>query len=480
MLRLKLYENDNTSGPADLEAAYVVGQDRVPMRGEVRVADGEMTIETRARSAAAVAVPWKVPGVGTVVLETPRLPERQEPYNLHVELARGQMMRISQKREDWGFYDFEAGVEHYAKISEARAQLIEAMTAGPGPAAARLANDAIRRGVVAGDELSLFHANVFLDRRIAAGNVAKRPLGCRIDPEQTQNGCADRLAQVFDYGVLPIGQLDNDPSGKAVRDPNIEAWLNHLRQKKKTVWAEGLLTLDPNAMPSWLARAAQDYPKFRDAAQLHIRSMLKAYGPYVHTWEAIRGVHAHNDYRFTFEQIMELTRIACLLVKQTSPKSTVVIGVTQPWGEYYANDPRTIPPMLFAEMALSSGIHFDAFAVDLRFDITSGNPQMRDLMQVSSMLDRFGAFGKPVHVMFAGVPSEQAGDGTSWRDGWSEATQAQWCNDLMRIAFSKPAVESVAFQRLIDRDVPDGLFKKDGSPKAAVMEIMRLRKELGV
>lgn len=480
MLRLKLFQNDNGNGPTDLDAAYVVGQDRVPMRGDIRVADGEMVIETRARSAAAVAVPWKVPGVGTVVLETPRLPERAAPYNLHVELARGQLMRISQKREDWGFYDFEAGSEHYAKINEARAQLVEAMTTGVGPGATRLANDAIRRSVEVGDALSIFHANVFLDRRIAAGNVSKRPLGCRLDPEQAQSGYADRLAQVFDYGVLPIGSLESDPSGKAGRDPNIEAWLTMLRNKKKAVWAEGLLTLDPNAMPAWLARAAQDYPKFRDAAQLHIRSALKAYGPYVHTWEAIRGIHAHNDYRFTFEQIMELTRIACLLVKQTSPKSTVIIGVTQPWGEYYANDPRTIPPMLFAEMALSSGIHFDAFAVDLRFDIAGGNPQMRDLMQISSMLDRFGAFGKPVHIMFAGVPSSGAEGRSTWRDGWSETVQAQWCNDLMRIAYSKPAVESVAFQRLVDRDTTDGVFNKDGSPKAVVMEIMRLRKELGV
>ena len=481
MLRLKVYQNGKPPSSFDLSSAFLVGNDRVPIRAEIKYQDGQIIAESRTRGATAIALLWDVPGIGRLMLETPRLAERAAPYNLHIELARGQLMRISQKREDWGLYDFDAGAPLYERVDAARKKLIAAITAADDATAARLADSAIVDAVVVGEDLSALHAELFLERRLAAGQLPKRPLGCRIDPAKSTETCAAMLDKAFDFGVVPMPWREVEPREGAFQSPAAEGWLNLLRKRGKAIWAESLLSLDPSQLPDWVAKTATHYEQFRDAATRHVRQMLRRFGPYIHVWETIRGVHAQNEFRFTFEQIMELTRISSLLIKQMSPKSSSVIGITLPWGEYYARDPRTIPPLLYAEMAVSSGIHFDAFGIDLRFGIEGGpHPgYVRDMMQISSLLDRFGALNKPLHILSAGVPSGGNGNGTGvWGNSWSEAGQAEWFARVCRVALSKPFVESVCGYRLADAAALDGLLNLDCSPKPAFQEMLKLRAEL--
>ncbi|HRW52862.1 MAG TPA: endo-1,4-beta-xylanase [Phycisphaerae bacterium] len=482
MLRFKVFHDGRPAPSFDLSSAYLVGNDRVPIRAEIKFSAGEIVAESRTRGAAALAILWTVKGVGRVMMETPRLCERPGPYNLNVELARGQLMRISQKREDWGLYDFEEGRDLYDRVDAARKLLISAITASDEVTAAAFGDQALTESVRVGEDLSKFHADVFLDRRQAASQLSKRTFGCRIDPAKTSENYERQLSRAFDFGVLPLPWRDLEPREGEYKAAACEPWFNTLRQNKMAVWAESLLTLDPAQLPEWLTKTARNYEQFRDCVTRHIRQMLRKYGPYVHVWEAIRGAHAHNDFRFTFEQIMELTRITSLLIKQTSPKSSSVIGITQPWGEYYANDPRTIPPLLYAEMTVSSGIHFDAFGIDLRFsvDALNTNGAMRDTMQISSMLDRFGTLGKPIHVLLAGVPSGGGNEASGcWRDQWSDAVQAEWFNRVYRIALSKPFVESVVCHRLADATSLDGILNIDCTPKPAFDQLLKLKTELG-
>jgi len=482
MLRLKVFQNGQPASTLDLSSAYLVGNDRVPIRAELKFSDGQIVAESRTRGASALSILWPVKGVGQVMLETPRLSERPEPYNLHVELARGQLMRISQKREDWGLYDYDDGKPLYERVDSARRKLIDAITAPDDAAAADRGDEAIAESVAVGEDLSTFHADVFLDRRLVAGQITKRPIGCRIDPAKSTGPCADMLDKVFDFAVVPMPWREIEPRDGDFRAPAAESWFDVLRKRKKAIWAESLLTLDPAQLPDWLIKTAKNYEQFRDCVTRHVRQMLRKYGPYIHVWETIRGAHAYNEYRFTFEQIMELTRISSLLIKQMSPKSSSVIGITLPWGEYYAHDPRTIPPLLYAEMAVSSGIHFDAFGIDLRFGIDAGaHPcYVRDMMQVSSLLDRFGALGKPIHILLAGVPSGGGNGAGVWREQWSDAVQAEWFAKAYRIALSKPFVESVCCHRLADAAALDGVLNLDCSPKPAFDEIAKLRKQLSL
>jgi hypothetical protein len=179
-----------------------------------------------------------------------------------------------------------------------------------------------------------------------------------------------------------------------------------------------------------------------------------------------------------------------------------VIEIVSPWGEYYARNQRTIPPMLYADMVVQSGVNFDAFGITFFFGRSAEGMFARDMFQISSMIDRFSNLGKPLHVTAVQVPSavpppevkeneplpaKATQGGGSWHEPWSEEVQARWLQHFYLIALSKPFVESVTWRDLVDpvraagrgvRLAAGGLVKPDGTPKPSYRTLLKLRAEL--
>jgi hypothetical protein len=479
MIRFNVFDDGKPAASIDLDHAYLVGTDRVPLRADLKFARGQIVCSTQVRGAAALAIPWPVPGMGRLMMETTRLMERKEPYNLHVELARGQLMRISQKREDWGLYDFPDGQAIYDDVAAARDLLVNAITADNDAAAARQGDAAIAASVKAGEALGLFHADVFLERRREQHQFGERPFGCRMDLNKVSEPQLARLADSFDFVSLPMswGLLEQQEGNHqaAAFDPLVKV----LRKKKVALWGHGLVSLHEGGAPAWIQTYADDYERLREYVARHIKAVVRQLGAHVTAWEVVTGIHAHNAFNLSFEQLTEISRLATTLVRQTSPRSTVMLGIVMPWGEYYARDPRTIPPNLYAEMAVQSGINFDAFAIEITVGTGRTQQIVRDTMQISAMLDRFGSLGKPLHVIF-GAPSVPTPNGSS-NANWSEESQATWAESVYRIALSKPFVETVTWDRLSDGAPasPDGgLLRADLTPKPAYDRIRALREKL--
>jgi hypothetical protein len=165
-----------------------------------------------------------------------------------------------------------------------------------------------------------------------------------------------------------------------------------------------------------------------------------------------------------------------------------VLDLTQPWGEYFARNPRSIPPMLYADMAAQSGVSFDAFGLQFIFGIGLDGYQLRDLFQVSALIDKLANLGKPLHVTAVAVPStcddpaNPVRAGGQWRGPWSEALQAEWLVRFCQTALSKPYVESICLQTLVDNRngaIPSGgVLREDRAAKPALASLAELRKRL--
>ncbi|HKQ48452.1 MAG TPA: endo-1,4-beta-xylanase [Phycisphaerae bacterium] len=489
MLRFRVFVDGAPAKGLDLQGAHLLGSDRTPIRADLKFTGGQLVCEPKTRGAAALAILWPVKGLGRVMLETPRLLERKEPYHLHVELARGQLMRISQKREDWGLYDFNEGQALYDEVDAARDQLVAAMTAADDASAARQADEALAAGVKVGESIGAFHADVFLKRRRAAGQLSRRPMGIRLEaaqcfPSGGQSGTVPpaygpKLVEAFDFISVPFRWGSCEPREGKHAMGAMEAWLRWAREKRLHVWGSSLVSFSLGDLPDWVRVGPKEFEKLRDMVMRHVRHTVKTFGPYVQAWEVATGIHAHNPFKLTFEQLMELTRLSATMARQASPRSSILLGIQLPWGEYYAEDAQTALPLLYAEIAVQSGIHFDAFGLELLFSGDGAGNWVRDFMQISSLIDRFGNLGKPLHITATAAPSSAgAAQSGEWRGPWSEAVQAEWARELYRIAFSKPFVETVTWASPADR-APDspgcGLFKADGSPKLVFDELMFLR-----
>ena len=494
MLAFAVYSDGRLAEEVNLSGAYVVGSDDVPLRAEISFRNGIIACKKRAAGPAGLALLWKVPEVGTILLETVRLPEREKPYTLQVELARGRLMRANQKIEEWGLFDYEGTEAIFIQINQARELLIKALQADTPAEAAALGGQSLSEAVQASEALTKLHAEVFFNRRKQGGGFPRRMFGCSVNLDGPTEVERKRLSAAFDFVTVPVGWRDVEPSEQTFHWKTLDAWVDVLSKHRMPIKGSALLSFSEPNVPEWLYIWQHDFNTVRDLAFEHMRRVMNRYGQYIDAWDVVSGIHANNSFTFNFEQLMELTRMAAAVAKQIAPNSLAVVDLVAPWGEYYARNQRTIPPLLYADMVVQSGVDFDAFGLQFHFGPGIDGMFVRDMFQISTLLDLLAKLGKPLHVSAVQVPSDivpvsspRTGeeiviDGGQWHEPWDEEIQSEWLRQFFVIALSKPFVESISWRSLADHEgqlVPHGgLLRADLSPKAAYHRLAKLRSDL--
>ena len=492
MFRFDVYREGAPAEHIDLSGAYVFGQDGIPVRADLAAAKGQITCMKRNPGACGLALLWDAGKPGRMMLATARLPDRATSYNLNVELARACVMRLFQKREDWGLFDYDQADAINEEFGDVRRRFVEALSADGPIQAARAADKTLAQALVLGEKMALFHADVFLRRRQPASPAGRVNFACVVDLFSSNQRYRKRLLEAFDSISIPMVWKRLAPKERTYRWEHIDDWVNWAVANRLPIHAGPLVSFDLTDVPEWLYIWEHDYDALRDVIYEHVQSVVGRYERKVSVWRVVSGLHAHNSFDLSFEQIMELTRMCCSLVKQLAPRSTVLIDVVLPWGEYYARNLRTIPPLLYADMAVQSGIKFDAFGLQLYQGVPRDGMYVRDLLQVSSLLDEFVGFGMPLHVTGVQVPSDvsadawdawagqaPAGEAGHWHNVWNARLQAEWLQAFCRIAISKPFIDSICWRDLADYEghyVPHGgLCRNDMKPKLAFKELRNFK-----
>ncbi len=482
MLSFAYFAEALPNGPFEVAGAYLVGVDGVPVRGEIRVEDGSITCQTRTSDPIGLAALWPVEGVGCVQLDTTRLLQRDEPYNLHLEFVRSRLLRISAKCEEWGLFDYPGMEDTAALVDQARDRFVAALQAQDDPAeVARIAQEALAIACRASDLMTRFHAAVFLGRRRSAGGFSRGFLGAALPADLKGFEIRAGATEVFDFVRVPFVWRDIHPKEKEISYDLTDRIVKSCSKAGLTLRGGPLLNFGVRFVPDWLYIWENDYEAIAEFAREHIQRTVQRYAGRVSTWVVASGLHADGVFPFTLEQIMDLTRMAATVTKQTDPRAQVVLDIVQPWGEYYASNTATVPPLYYAEMAVQSGIPFDALGLQFLFGIDSDGFHLRDHLQISALIDRLANFGKPLQVTAVGAPTQRGPRG-ELADPWNEATQATWLTDFTRVALSKPYVDSVCAYGLTDAGavgIPGGgVLRDDQKPTPTLQALHSLRTEL--
>lgn len=487
MLHFLVFNDSQPANAVDLSGAYVFGADAVPIRADLDFKDGTLTCNMRVTGPAGLAVLWAVDGVGKILLETTRLQERKNPYVLSLELARGQLMRFQHKSEEWGMFDCPDVADVNAEVERASKMMVEGLQADDPAEAARLGNEALAVTVRVAEELTQVHAALLLQRRRETAGFPRLVFGCQAGPENRVEARGQALLEAFDFASVPVRWKQIEPSEQTYRWEALDGWIEWLSQNGLPIKGSGLVSFKEQDVPDWLYIWEHDFETVREFVVGHVRRVVERYAGHIQVWDAVCGIHANQAFSFNFEQLMELTRTVVSETKRLTPRGTTLVELVAPWGEYYARNQRTIPPALYAEMALQSGVNFDALGLQFCFGVGTDGMYVRDMFQISSIIDKFGNFGKPLHITAVQVPSsavtggsDDTGAGT-WHEPWNEAIQSQWLRSFYEIALSKPFVETVTWRDLSDDGdhlIPHGgLLNSDSTRKAAYEELLVMRKE---
>jgi len=493
MIRFRAYKNDQPLSSIELKGAHLFAQDEIPVRSQLEFTDGEIIGVRHNDTAVGLVSMWQVPEYGKVLLQTTRLPERNEPYNLNLELARGRLLRIMQKREEWQFANIPLAETQTDMLDEASEFFIQALSHLEEPVlAAKYADQSLSLSVRAGEEISVMHGKLFLERRAATQGFGRHTFGGVLDPRRIHDEkYLHYIKNSFNFVTIPLNWKDIEPKEQQQNFELLDACVDWLCHHRIAVKVGPLISFRPYALPDWLFIWENDFEQVREMAYEFITAVVERYGAKVQAWDVVSGLNGDNCFKFSFDQIIEITRSASLAAKQANHRALVLVEITDPWGEYYALNQRSIPPLIYANVVSQSGVKFDGFALRMRFGRGGGGMQTRDFLELSHLLDKFGAIGKTIHLSGVQVPSiadsrdnsANLGHAGTWRGEWSEESQAQWLDEMYQLALGRPFVESIHWQDLVDCGNDGvlqngGLLRADMTEKPAYERLMQLKKQL--
>lgn len=570
MLNFVVFDADGlTAGNFPPRQAHCHGPDDLPLQADITFSDGAVQCVAMVNHSVALSVQFEVgkpdqmvagsfsptlsqepQSLGLLTIPTCLLPSRDEPYLLTLELARQRIMLFLNKLEDWGMFDLAAEHPVMRQFETARQSFTAALVAqrdpsdgaargGYSPVADRLAAKTIAIAIDAGEGLALAHADRQMRARLG-GQVYKHAaehytkltqdtpapgspivvpgsghavlpgppqVGVAISPDSWNENLQRVLPQLCDFITVPMRWVDLEPvEGKLSFAPT-DRWIEWaIRTGKVPVHAGPLMDFRPTAVPEWIYIWENDYETLRDLVIEHMSKIVTRYRKTITRWTVASGLNVNTNFKISFEQVMDLTRVAVLLVKKLHPQGKIQLEITQPWGEYHCFNKRSLPPLLYTEAVMQTGLQIDSLALRLQMGHAQPGLSTRDMMTLSALLDRYAMFEKPISISAIGAPSIQipaqpyaprAGAATEgshepgyWRAPWSDAQQAEWLMQAMTICCSKPYVSSVCWHDLADPalgspgaanppEMPGGgLISGTGQIKPAAQRLAQLRQAL--
>lgn len=484
-MRFQVFKNGQPVKEFALHGAYLFGTDGIAIRrAEIRFIDGFVEVDRPNLETAGLAMLWDIDGFGKVLLPTTCLPERQTPYNLNLELARAKLMQIINKREDWAFFESVEGLTEV--IDKAQDLFIAAVQCiSDPPSASKLADESLKKAMIFSEGLASMYAKAAFIARGKSHGFGRGCLGCCYDAKHiTDPKYLDSLLKLFGLVVVPVnwGQIETE---RGTYDfSKVDDSITTLSKRKVTIGAGPLLCFSKDYLPKWLLEDSPTFEKIRESAYQFVSAAAARYSGIIKSWYVISGLNALNHFGFGFEQVLEITRAANMAVKASADRALKIIDIADPWGEYYASKPDTIPPLVYMDMIIQSGINFDAFGLQMRFGKDQPGMHVRDLMQLSAVLDQFAPIAKPIYITGVEVPGRNGSGPFApevagiWHGEWDESTQSQWLEQFYKITLSKSFVDAVVYSTLADGDdsalADSGLLTSQVEPKKSYQVLKKL------
>ncbi|HWB53380.1 MAG TPA: endo-1,4-beta-xylanase, partial [Tepidisphaeraceae bacterium] len=360
--------------------------------------------------------------------------------------------------------------------------------------ASKTGDEALELALQLSEEISLFHGELLLNRRKTAGQFGKLIFGCRVDSTVQSQKYKDMVPGQFDYACVPMPWRQIQPEETVFNNDPVDQWIEEMSRKRVPVIAGPLVRLDESDVPDWLFIWEHDYDTLRQMAYEYVQKLVARYRKGVAIWNVVAGLSANRIFPLSFEQLIELTRLLVVQVKNMLPQARTLVTVTQPFGEYHAEHTTTVPPFLYAEMVSQAGIHFEGFGLELEIGVPTPGSFTRDLFQFSCMLDRFATLGKSVFITSISAPGRNTADAGDisegkfdpaaagrWHKPWDPEVQADWLEQIYKVILSKPYVENIAWADLADlnQTVPaGGLLDDMFRPKPAMTRLSDMRNRL--
>ena len=377
------------------------GYDLAPVPSIVTTENGVLTLQRDADESGYLACPWPDGGGESMIL-TSTLRERDEHYNLALELARGRVNQIRNQVADWrqmGFELHSADLRSLKSLVKVFAQSVVAgddSAAGPRTILAEAARLA--------DRFATQFAAQLAESRFRDSGPLDTKMGLRLGQLPP---AISRAAVTSGFTALRLV-----PSWRAI-EPT-ESTYDWKKFDALVDWATGtgltvsigpVIDLAGSGFPDWVRQWDSDLPSLAAFFCDFAEQLASRYGRKVDSWQILAGFNHSDQFGLGEDDRLRLAARLQDCARSALPEVEFILGLSQPWGDYLTGEDYTYSPLLFADTMIRAGFSFAAVELEL-FHAPPGQggdrvSTPRDALSVYKLCELFSILSIPLELSFA-------------------------------------------------------------------------------
>jgi hypothetical protein len=476
--------------PGGLEHVHICGPDDLPWFARAYFSGGHLVIERNESESGRVFVPWRIGHAGPILVGTSTLIERDEPYLLEVELARGMINCLRSQLAAWEMMGLVVPKGLSSGVLEATVEFARAATTQDDRATAA---DWAQRCLATTSTTMARLAEEYARQALALRRKQPRPLtswfGVHLGSDLPDAGVAKKLVSTFNMISVPMTWR---------RIEAVEGRRDWFRVDAQTDWAQSaglrvcagpLLELDDRGVPDWTYLWEGEFESLLAFMLDHVRAVVERYRGKVHLWQvAARITHGHA-LGLSEEARLQVAAKALSAVRELDPTTPIVVTFDQPWAEYLATEHLDLAPLHFADALVRADLGMSGIGLEINVGYHPGGSLHRGPLSISRLIDNWSMLELPLLVALT-LPSSAADDPhsngkvrvlSSQPDEVSLESQREWIERHVPLVLAKSAVQVVLWNQLSDaapHHYPHGgLFDTANKPKPALDALKKIRQK---
>lgn len=478
-------------GPDQAARACFSGRDRFHWQSRTQVTDDGLVVERNVSDSGYFSLPWVVEGHGELMISTAWIVERDRPYHLQLELARGKLNQVRNQLNDWMAIGLAVPQDLHELIAQAMMRFVQAATKATDEPelAAQFAESSLADAMTAAQRLGMLYTEQAVAARMRHTSRLETRLGVNLGHSPFAVNVTDRIIKrAFNLAQVPLVWRQIEPSEGSEDFSESDATIAWCREEGVPVYAGPLLSFDDLLLPDWLCLWEGDYENVLECVTKFVEQTVERYRGMVHWWQCAARLNVGTALGLSQEEKLRLAVQVIQTTRRIDPETPITLSFDQPWAEYM-NREAADPPIYLADTLVRAGLGVAAIGLEINLGYYPGGSSARDLLDVSQMVDMWSWVGAPLHI-FLSFPSAAGEDPMASSeatplpaavpDGWSPAAQQALIERYVPLLVAKPMVQAVVWNQYRDAEPHhfphSGLLDAQDRVKPAVQSLANVRK----
>ncbi|NBR04435.1 MAG: hypothetical protein EBT92_01540 [Planctomycetes bacterium] len=475
---------DKTLEKELLKSYFSGGPDTMPFFSIVSRNKNILSLKKDEPDSCFLNIPWNIGNQGFFISPTSTLPLSDSPYSLITELARGKVNQFRNFNADWEFSGLKINQELRDQLSKSTLEFGKSFSSSVLSQQEKHLQTAIEYAYQGSDLLIREYIRQIFDIRHQGNQPFETGLSAKIS-KPFPASLSSKMEQSFNYMQVGFNWKKIESSQGIFSWDEVDQTVESCLATGMEVIGGPVIQITKESLPEWLASSTSTASQYATAMARFLDTVIRRYEGKIHRWIICSGLNVATEPAFGDETYF---RIACKLAeiaKQIHSSLEIIIGVTQPWGEYTATKKRAFSPFIFTDNLCRAGLNLAAIDIEIVMGSSPNGSFCRDMLETSRLLDLYAVLGMPLTITL-GYPSiknqDELGDYEfgNWKGSKTPATQADWAESFTSLALSKRYIQSIHWAEIADdpsSDFPNcGLFDKDWVQKPAFAHMEKIRK----